>query len=1752
MRFRLGPIVVLALLAVTVPASVTLASIAVPLHWSAGDVRLAPAPDGRTVVSLRGGVAASPAGYPDLPWVVVEVPLPDPQQVVRSWNWTPDPRQELQRGLVPVPAVLDRPQSDGGPVRPSPDPAVYGGADPWPGEAVLFRGVQVAGGRALACFLISPFAWDPAGGVLSWSSGGILTVDHAGGTSESSVALPKRPVAGEAEKSGGLPPGGRILHSLKGGLERGPRPSLDSPPVEYVVISPAEFADAWAPYVDWKNRTGTPAALRTVEEIEAMYRHGVDRAERIRLFLQEAYALWGTRIALIGADPEYVPIRYGLTRYFNPTAIPTDFYYACLDGNWNGDGDQNWGEAADTTKGSTVDLRPELQVGRVSAATVEDVTVWVGKYLEYAKTPSTDPGYLDIGAIYGEVLFPSDYSPGDGVQYDGAVDCIAVADSVDASPFGDFYGFDEYYERWEFWSDSLGRTIKPLTKSTVMASLDAGSNLVVHMGHGDRDRWAIGSGRVLTSDLRGADNGPRWGGMAFVVNCNSAAVDADCMGEAFQFSRSGGGINYLGSTTLDFPYAARRFQDSFLHRWMGDLTMTPGEAWLQTAHEIAPLVPPGIDNAYRFLLYGLITLGDPQLNFWKGSPRALQVTAPATFSPGGAPYSVLVRNALGEPLEGARVTLYKEEDALASGLTGPDGHVEVPFEPYGTGTFHVTVTHPLELPYERTASVVGGATAYVTMSDYAVTDDGSGGTRGNGNGRIEAGETVGIDLTYANRGSVAAQGVNATLRLAAAVPGFAVTMLDSTETIAEVPGSGTGTLPQAFLMTVDKAPVIPAGTLAHAPIPLELTWEAGTASAVQELRPEAARPDLELIRTELVELEGDGDLLPENNELIALNVELYNKGTGTWSQLRGRLVPTIVGAVEMVDSLGGYPPLLPASSTMPGQSLVFRVKQAQGLSLNYVLEDTLTASPQLVLARKLMIRQKPSYPPETVSTTSLPGAISLEWQTPLYAGPHTRLWGYAVYRSTAEEGPFSRIGTGYIKDVRIFRDENVADTDRFWYAAAAIDSSGMEGPWSAPILGVPAPPMLAGWPNDIADSRDACPTIEDLNGWGGMEVVVLSDIVYAYNADGSDYYDGDHDPHSIGRLTPMLEQTQYFQGKAAVCDLDGDGVSEIIAAATNGYLGDWNPAAALCVFDHLGGLIDSAPLSRRPVTSAMAVGNIDLDAGYEIVFLSGGNLWAFDWDAAQKELKPFRPGTDGTLLRISVNPSGPPYVDWQLSSPALADVDGDGMDEIIFVSSPGGGDSSASKLWVVNGVETQGGQSLYGTNVNGFPYTFASAPGEAAPDQITQSSPAVADILASADGPEILVLTQNFIWMFTTREPQKYVWHKRILQIWGGGDNPLTPSPAIGDVNGDGSLEIVFGGNKGRLYVLDSLGQPLAGFDDPVEGAGVTRSKDLGNLGARVGCAILADVNGELVDTPTGLKRLPEIIVGDDYGKVWAFRFDGGPVPGFPYSVGAGKVGIGLAAWDVDRDGHQNLVIQADKLQDIRVLDFPACPFPDMGDVAAQRAANPWPQFRHDARNTGFFANDFVIPVLTLNLEGSVGEGTAVQIRWRTDIGASVFTAARMESPDGEWESLGEWLSGELADGPGAFRLEDAVPHAGNWTYRIEGRDASGEVVLSGSVEVRVGVPTAFRLLPAQPNPGRLWTVLRLELPAAAAAELRILDVTGRTVRRLAAARLEAGVHAFEWDGRDDGGRALGSGVYFAKASAAGQPEQTRKLVLMQ
>jgi hypothetical protein len=313
----------------------------------------------------------------------------------------------------------------------------------------------------------------------------------------------------------------------------------------------------------------------------------------------------------------------------------------------------------------------------------------------------------------------------------------------------------------------------------------------------------------------------------------------------------------------------------------------------------------------------------------------------------------------------------------------------------------------------------------------------------------------------------------------------------------------------------------------------------------------------------------------------------------------------------------------------------------------------------------------------------------------------------------------------------------------------------------------------------------------------------------------------------------------------------------------------------------------------------------------------------------------------------------------------------------------------------------------------------------------------------------------------------------------------------------------------------------------------------------------MADIDGVQEQDGT---RLPEVIIGDSDGNIYALRKGGQMVPGFPYSIPGAKIGVGLSAWDIDRDGHQNLVIQTDKVQAIRVLDFPGCPFvpPVSADPTDPgMVANPWPQFRHDARNTGYVPRQIMTPVQTLSLVGQAVDGDVVEIRWRTEAIPTWFSAVRSEGVDGEWESLGQWTAAELSTGDGTYVLRDRVPAKGEWHYRIEGLDGQGQVQLTGQVTVNVGAPVAFRLHPARPNPFNPRTQIRLDLPASTVCDLRVLDVSGRTVRRLLSGRQKAGTHDLVWDGRNDRGLEVGSGIYFLRAEASGYSEEKQKLVLL-
>jgi FlgD Ig-like domain len=98
------------------------------------------------------------------------------------------------------------------------------------------------------------------------------------------------------------------------------------------------------------------------------------------------------------------------------------------------------------------------------------------------------------------------------------------------------------------------------------------------------------------------------------------------------------------------------------------------------------------------------------------------------------------------------------------------------------------------------------------------------------------------------------------------------------------------------------------------------------------------------------------------------------------------------------------------------------------------------------------------------------------------------------------------------------------------------------------------------------------------------------------------------------------------------------------------------------------------------------------------------------------------------------------------------------------------------------------------------------------------------------------------------------------------------------------------------------------------------------------------------------------------------------------------------------------------------------------------------------------------------------------------------------------------------------------------------------QVLASGAVGV-TDPPASGGIAFARPspNPARESIALRFALPRESSVRLAIYDTSGRQVRELASGTQSAGPHAVTWDLHDEGGRAVGAGLYFARLDAGGQ-----------
>jgi hypothetical protein len=164
-------------------------------------------------------------------------------------------------------------------------------------------------------------------------------------------------------------------------------PSLLGAPIDLLIITTNSQFDGYAELAHFRKIMGYNTAVRTLAWVRQHYT-GVDDAERIRKFIADAVANWGVLYALLGGDVLDIPTRWVWTAPLYsqwPVHIVTDHYYSDLDGDWNRDGDEKYGEVDDS-----LDLFPDVFVGRLPTTNSIQVRDYLDKLKAYLFPDSTD------------------------------------------------------------------------------------------------------------------------------------------------------------------------------------------------------------------------------------------------------------------------------------------------------------------------------------------------------------------------------------------------------------------------------------------------------------------------------------------------------------------------------------------------------------------------------------------------------------------------------------------------------------------------------------------------------------------------------------------------------------------------------------------------------------------------------------------------------------------------------------------------------------------------------------------------------------------------------------------------------------------------------------------------------------------------------------------------------------------------------------------------------------------------------------------------------------------------------------------------------------------------------------------------------------------------------------------------------------------------------------------------------------------
>ena len=696
--------------------------------------------DGFVEPQISGCLNYGNEGDPITPLYSAEILLP-PGTQIKNINIISVKYADEIPGINIVPAGRQFPISKPAPAgyKPAPNNEIYSSEAAFPGKIIQSTSTQHLGGFAIAVVGINTMEFSPANHSAKFIEEITLEIETENNPDKlvrkgNQNKLTEQRVARIVENP-------EMVSDYYFGDNR-------DEDIDLLLITKNDYVDVFQTYVDFKTERGFLVEVETVEDIYANY-PGADDQEKIRNCIIDYYENHGLTYVILGgdADPNNASSRVVPHRGFyvntgfgeSDDDIPSDMYYCCLDGTWDGNNNDFYGEPGEE------DLYAEVILGRMCVDSPTEITNMSNKLIKYQDSPVVQD--IEKALMVGEAL-DDDTWGGD------SKDDVAYGSSnfgYTTTGLSDNFSINKLYEKLGNWN-----------KSDVFDEFNnVGCNLLNHLGHASTTY----NMKMNTSDLtvsnfqnngisrgfvigysQGCYNGAfdnRGTGSSYGNDCFSEKITTIATAEVATLGNSRYGWYSSGNTNGASQYFDRQFYDAIFGEDITQIGVANNDSREDNAANI--LNNPVI----RWCAYEITLFGDPTMDIWTAQPTDITVSHPAALPIGVSEIAITT------DAPNARIGLVQNGILLGRGVCDETGNMTVGFfSPLSTSEpIEILITAHNKNIYTETIAVVTDQ-PYVIFNTFEINDE-----AGNNNGLADYGETVQLTLSLQNVGNQPANNV---------------------------------------------------------------------------------------------------------------------------------------------------------------------------------------------------------------------------------------------------------------------------------------------------------------------------------------------------------------------------------------------------------------------------------------------------------------------------------------------------------------------------------------------------------------------------------------------------------------------------------------------------------------------------------------------------------------------------------------------------------------------------------------------------------------------------------------------------------------------------------------------------------------------------------------------------------------------------------------------------------------------------------